>query len=137
MIAPKFGSCTFITVMSVLLSLLAVSLGCGSGKAQRFDLNGKITYRGQPVPGGRLLFEPDAEAGNSGSGSVAEIANGQYRTRSNKGTVGGPHVVTIFGTNGKTATETYDNSLFSPYQKKVDLPREDATLDFEVPNDHH
>lgn len=102
----------------------------------RYELTGQVTYKGQPVPGGRILFEPDSDLGNSGSGSIAEIVNGQYRTRDNKGTVGGPHVVTIFGTNGKTATETYDNSLFSPFKKNVDLPREDASLDFEVTHEH-
>ena len=67
---------------------------------------------------------------------ITEIVNGHYRTRDGKGTVGGPHVVTIFGTNGKTATETYDNSLFSPYRSRVELPKQDASLDFSIPNDH-
>jgi hypothetical protein len=122
----------------VLLVVILASSGCGNrSSVPRYELSGQVTYRGQSVPGGRILFEPDDKQGNTGSGSIAEIVNGKYETREGKGTVGGPHVVTIFGTNGKTATETYDNSLFTPYKKTLDLPREDATMDFTIPNEHH
>ena len=107
--------------------------GCGSDGPPRYDLSGAATYQGKPIPGGRIMLQPDAKQGNQGPGSVADITDGRYRTRRGKGTVGGPHIVTVFGTDGTVPTEEDDKSLFPPYRTKVDLPKEDATLDFDVP----
>ena len=44
----------------VLLSLGAlalVALGCGDGKGYR--LTGKVTFKGQPIPVGKIYFNPD------------------------------------------------------------------------------
>jgi hypothetical protein len=128
-----------------LLSIcaLAVAIGCSAGcdkkGVDRYDLRGKVTFRGQPVPKGYLLFAPDGDKGNRGPGSKAGIADGNYETIAGQGTVGGPHVVTIFGADGipykmeDGNTNPIGKPLFSTYQAKVDLPRESGTYDFEVP----
>jgi len=120
---------------ATLLTAAALALGaCGGGGPARYDLSGDVTYQGRPVPGGRLFFEPDPEQANQGPGSVAEIHDGFYRTRPGRGHVGGPHVVTIFGTDGTVATEDHDNSLFRPYRTTVELPMQDAAMNFDVPD---
>jgi hypothetical protein len=63
-----------------------------------------VTYDGKPVPGGRILFTPDR--GNPGPASVAEITDGKYRTRSEKGVIGAD---------------------------QVDIAPDNSTMDFDVP----
>ena len=112
---------------------LAASSGCGGPKGPaRFDMSGTVTYDGKPVPVGYLNFKPDK--GNSGPGTHANIESGQYRTPSDQGSVGGPHVVTINGFDGVAqGTNPLGTRLFAPVQVKVDLPKQSGTHDFVVP----
>ena len=128
------NGCRVLSLAGLLAVAVVPLAGCGdpAGPA-RYEVSGEVTYEGRPVPGGRILFTPDASRGNGGPGSVAEIENGRYRTRPSKGFVGGPCVATIYGTDGTVATEQRDNSLFSPYRVELELPRADCRHDFEVP----
>lgn len=124
----------------VLQSLLMVATvctaaGCGGGDPQRFDVSGRVAFRGQPVPAGTIIFEPDAMKGNDGPQGVAAIANGVFNTaQGGRGTVGGPHMVTILGCDGVNITETSPQGqpLFEPFITSVDLPTKTAQLDFHV-----
>ena len=118
-----------------ITACLLVAGGCtGKSELELYSLSGTVTFRYKPVPGGRIVFEPIVARGNSGPGSIAEIKDGKFSTRPGKGTVGGPHQVTIFGDDGGMPTELRDNALFAPYRTEVDLPFEDAQHDFNVPN---
>lgn len=57
---------TFKITSAVLLSLVALS-GCGPDNPETATVHGKVTYNGQPVPGGGLTFAPVAETGSSES----------------------------------------------------------------------
>lgn len=77
------------------LGLLAGSLvalgGCGSKSPTKIAIKGKVWYRGEPLPGGVIVFAPDADRGNNGplaKGTIAadgsftlapETAPGWYR----------------------------------------------------------
>jgi hypothetical protein len=107
--------------------------GCES-KADRFDLSGNVTYGGKPVPAGYMVIKPDVAAGNKGPGAAATITEGRYATREGRGTIGGPHIVTIVGFDGKEYT--MEGGIANPMGKqifkvdvKADLPRENATHD--------
>jgi hypothetical protein len=119
---------------SVLVILFAaLLLGCGSEKIH--DLSGTITFKGKPVPAGHIVFEPDTSAGNSGAAGFATIKGGQYDTRifEGRGTVGGPHHVRILGLDGVPRGELLNGMpVFPEYSTTADLPKEDATQDFEV-----
>lgn len=115
-----------------LLLAAACSVGCGFGDS-RVDLHGKATYDGQPVPGGRILFTPDKSEGNQGTATVADIVDGQYRTRPGKGAAPGAYEVTIYGTDSTTATETHDNSLFPPFQTTLLVSVKGESHDFDIP----
>jgi len=120
-------------VLAIIFSALAVlPAGCG-WDGHGHELRGRVTYGGQPVPAGRILFEPDANQGNDGPGTVADISQGQFRTRPGKGVTGGSYRVTVFGTDGTTATETHDNSLFPPFRTTIDLPADQTVYNFEIP----
>jgi hypothetical protein len=115
--------------------------GCGGGNAgpTLYQLSGTVTFAGKPVPAGTILFEPDVAKGNRGPAGFATIRDGKFDTREGgKGTVGGPHTARITGMEaplpeGVPVEEARVKSLFSEYAAPVDLPKEDATHDFEVP----
>ena len=96
--------------MAVALLLLA---GCGHKAANRYDLSGKVTYRGAPVPVGYILFVPDVTKGNQGVGTEAPIVNGVYKTLPTHGTIGGPHVATIAGFDS-TKSEADEKAMRNP-----------------------
>jgi hypothetical protein len=85
-----------------------------------------------------MVLKPDISAGNKGPGSAANIVNGRYATAPGKGTIGGPHVVTVFGFDGKEyiapggIANAMGKSLFK-VDLKADFPTDNATHDFEIP----
>jgi hypothetical protein len=127
------------------LPALVVLAGCGGkGDAPRFDLSGTVTYDGKPVPAGYIVFEPETAAGNSGPASQADIHDGKYSTLPGHGTIGGPHVVRIFGFDGrpyKAGEGPQGHPMLNPMGKplftasaiKVDLPKQKAVHDFAIP----
>jgi hypothetical protein len=133
-----------------MLGLLLLAGCSGSQGPHRYDLSGKVIYRGAPVPAGYILFVPDGENGNPGPGAHALIVDGVYRTPPSRGTIGGPHWVTIVGfDNSKPEADRnpeeqahrhhgprFDRRgkrLFPTFQVQIDLPRQAATYDFVVP----
>jgi hypothetical protein len=123
-----------VTMATILL--VSGSNGCGKTGPERYELAGKVTFRGQPVPKGYILFAPDK--GNSGPGAKAGIINGSYEMMPGQGMVGGPHRVTIVGTDGipfdqgDGVMNPMGKPLFPEYEVSVDLPKQSGTYDFEV-----
>jgi len=115
-------------------------LGCGSNT---YRVSGKVNFKGQPIPEGRIFFIPDTAKGNSGATGSAEIKNGQYDTSgpNGKGTVGGPMQIRIEAWDPAKAAKSEKSELtsipplFPPYQTTADLPKGDSTKDFDVPAD--
>ncbi|MHC2066801.1 hypothetical protein ACYFX5_04980 [Bremerella sp. T1] len=123
----------------LLLSIVALT-GCYSSNngPDRFQLSGKVTFDGKPIPLGNMLFTPDRAKGNTGPGAMAEIKDGEYRTPDGSGTIGGPMKVEIVGWDGVPYTmhgETIESGreLFKSYKAEVDVPKQDAELDFDIP----
>ena len=116
-----------------------MSAGCGKATGPaRYDLKGSITYAGKPVAAGYILFAPDKSKGNDGPGAAAEIKDGVYHTRPKEGTIGGPHVATISGFDGKPSgvgpgVNPMGKPLFPSVQISMDLPKEAATHDIAIP----
>lgn len=123
-----------LILLPALALVSATLVGCGGrNPAGLYEISGSVTFAGQPVPGGRIVFEPNEARGASGMVSIGDIANGSYRTRPRRGFGGGPCRVTIYGTDGTVPTEEKDTSLFAPWQTTIDLPREACRRDFDVP----
>ena len=127
-------------VLPVLCCCLAV--GCGGEKTYR--VSGKVTFKGKPLPAGRIIFVPDGAKGNKGSEGYADIKDGAYDTAApgGKGAVGGPMNVRIEGWDPAKKIEKPDKSalssippLFPPYETTADLPKGESTKDFDVPAD--
>jgi len=128
----RYSASAWFVALFAMLLIGGSLVGCG-GESDRYEVSGTVTFHGRPVPGGRILFVPDRGKGNAGTGSVAEIHEGKYRTRTGKGSVGGPHQVTIYGDDGTMPTETTSNALFPPYRATVELPHAEAHHNFAIP----
>ena len=120
--------------------LLATALvGCGRSGPASYEVSGMVTYAGQPVPAGKIVFEPDRQAGNSGHASTAFFSEGRYQTVAGRGPGSGPHLARIYGYKSgrdESGMILFGDPLFPRYVAKVDLPPQDSTQDFEVPANH-
>jgi len=113
-----------------------VLAGC-SKEPTRYQVSGKVTFKGAPVALGRIYFDPDAAKKNDGLQGYAEIKNGEYDTaKGGKGTTGGPVVVRIEAFDGVGTDPERPNGkpLFPYWQEQVELPKEaKITKNFDVP----
>ncbi|QDT66488.1 hypothetical protein [Calycomorphotria hydatis] len=115
-----------------LICGVALIAGCSAEVEgpDRFPVSGTVTYNGEPVKHGDILFSPDRDKGNSGPASVAGIKDGKYETFPGKGVIGGAFKVTISSENPE---EAYSEPPFPPYETTIELPHEATTYDFIVP----
>ena len=134
-----------IPLPTAVLSLAALGcglvIGCGGPTYHR--LSGKVTFKGQPIPAGKIYFTPDGKKNNTGPTGYADITNGSYDTgaKGGQGMVGGPMVVRIEGFDPSAKPdekagppgEITTKSLFPSYETTVELPRSSGTKDFDVP----
>lgn len=121
--------------ITLLLVLLAAACNSAPPGPQRFDVSGKATFDGKPIPSGKIMFEPDSTKGNEGPQGSADILNGVFDTKlGGKGTVGGPHNVRLQGFDGKKVEGWPDGQpIFIEFTIPADLPKESTTKDFDVP----
>jgi hypothetical protein len=127
--------------LHVLTAIAVVIAGSGCSQTtkgpQRYTVQGQVTFRGEPVPVGRISFEPDPAAGIDGPPGVAEIVNGRYETDRRFGTITGRHIVRIDGYEAPgpepLGPDDALRPLFREYQTTVEIPAEPSTQDFDVP----
>ena len=117
------------------LAVIAAS-GCQDEGPPRYHVSGTVTLKGEPVPIGSIIFQPDPTAGNSGPSGNATIQDGKFDTReAGVPTTGGSQIVTIEAFDGKVVNPEYapyGTSLRVGYQEKHVLPEKDAVLDIEL-----
>jgi hypothetical protein len=86
---------------------LAVGLaGCGSDNGLNLaKVSGKVTFKGQPVPFGQIMFMPDDTKGTTGPPALGNISgDGSYimsTEESGDGAIVGYHKVSITGLDPK------------------------------------
>ena len=126
--------------LAFLACCLIATAGCGRGGVERHSLSGKVTYQGQPVPAGRIIFEPDASKGNDGPQGVASITDGYYSTdKFGRGAISGALIVRIAGFDKmpQRSDEGQEGAsarpLFPIYTTQIELAKEDSSFDFEIP----
>ncbi len=108
-------------------------IGCSNG-INRFEVSGTVTWKGEPVPAGEVLFEPDPDAQHDGPQARAAIENGRFRTPPGEGVVGGPHIVIVLGFDGQAIPEsTIGRQIFPASESKHDFPMKAVVLDLNVP----
>jgi hypothetical protein len=121
-----------------LAGLLAVAIGfitAGCGGPELYDVSGTVTYDGKSLPAGVIYFDPDVLKNNKSSQGYAVIKDGAYDTaaKGGKPVVGGSYLARIEGFDGKPGKELpMGKSLFTNFQKAIELPRATSTQDFYV-----
>ncbi len=120
--------------------LLGLLTGCGGEKV--YHLSGNVSFKGQPIADGYIVFEPDGSKGNTGQSGRSTIREGRYNTRGSDGmaVVGGPHVIRIVAHSAPLRPNevvggevVMPSLLFPPYTFSQDLPSETGVVDFDVP----
>ena len=90
---------SFPVVWTILgLSFSWAILGCGSSETPLAPVTGVVTYQGEPLPRGTIVFTPDTSRGTRGPIALGKIeADGKYTlyTKNDPGAVSGWHVITI------------------------------------------
>lgn len=137
----KFGMEICVThrrlTLAGISAACALLAGCAEDGPPRYDVSGMVSFNGEPVPRGTIVFEPDTKKGNKGPQGFADIKDGHFNTADGgKGTVGGPHIARIAGFDGKPQNEQQylGNPIFNEHLEEVDLPvGEPAAQDFVVP----
>ncbi|QDU64150.1 hypothetical protein Pan216_50390 [Planctomycetes bacterium Pan216] len=115
--------------LAIVLGLL--TLGCGPTSSGRHTVSGTVTYDTKPLPKGRVMFEPDAGAGNRGPSGSAEIVDGKFTTSRNMGVIGGPYIVRIYGPPVESGSMNHVD--FPPFETKHDFPDKDTEVSFDIP----
>jgi hypothetical protein len=134
---PRFDRPQQRACAVALLTLVALS-GCGRPSATRYELSGRITYAGQALPAGYIVFSPAETSATGGPAAQAEIHDGHYEVPAARGVVGGPYVATIHGFDGVSSEENgiinaLGKPLVSGYRVSIDLPTAGSTQDLDVP----
>ncbi|MHC2066532.1 hypothetical protein ACYFX5_03585 [Bremerella sp. T1] len=120
-----------------LLVIVGATGGCSqSDGVEKYHIEGVVTFQGNAVPVGSIVFQPDPSQGNSGPYGVAQIKDGKFSTKlEGEAIVGGPHLVIIEAFDGKNVNPDYapyGASIGSTYQERFDLPKQDSTLEIEL-----
>lgn len=125
----------FRFVLSIGFIVGTLLLGCSQNGPVKYTVKGEILMPdGKPVPAGEISFEPDAAAGNTGPGSMAQIKDGKYSLPRDRGVVGGGYSVVISPFDGVPFGESLQGKPLRkvPYNEKVTLPKEDTVKDFKI-----
>jgi len=129
-------SCALILFLASLGVLPIVLAGCGAKNSDECYVQGLVTFNGQAVPSGSIVFEPDASQGNRGPSGFATITDGQYDTRhGGKGVRPGAVQVIVSGFDGHGANSDsgQGRALFPTYTMKAQVSTQTPTLDVNVP----
>ena len=71
---------------------MAIALGCGGTSGGRQEVTGTVSYVGQPVEEGQIVFEPETDGATLATG---QIKSGTYQIAAEHGPVAGKYRVRI------------------------------------------
>jgi hypothetical protein len=122
------------------LSLFALA-GCNSGKAGGRAIAGKVSFNGQPVAEGQIVFEPNGP-GRMGVGPIADgtysipakngPSPGSYRVRITADRATGKKIKPLPSSADRTPVDAYEQYIPARYNHATKL---EITIDDKSPND--
>jgi hypothetical protein len=107
------------SLLLVLFSGIAFSAGCGGEEWDRVKMYGDVTYGGEDVEVGTIMFTPTGDT--QGPAGIAEIHNGHYST-DEKGAVPGKQIVSVEGFDGQATEDSPMGSLLFRWETEVEVP---------------
>jgi hypothetical protein len=114
--------------LSLLAALLSAVYGCGHDDSPTAPVRGRVFYKGAPLPGGSIVFTPDADKGCQGPLARGEIRpDGTYTltTDGRPGAVPGWHRITVVSI--QLAPDRPAGTAFADVRSR--LPRQYAAPD--------
>lgn len=131
-------------VLLIIIGCLSMTFGGCSKKSEQFEIRGQVTYQGQPIADGKILFMPIDE---SRPQAIAKIVDGEYVTASPGGVFVGEYKVQVFGYRGNGKIQDL-GELYGGKQEQqvqyvpakfnqeteltVDISSEESEYDFEL-----
>ncbi|SIO02449.1 hypothetical protein SAMN05444166_2085 [Singulisphaera sp. GP187] len=90
------------TFVCLFVAALTTAAGCGANNGLHLaKVHGKVTYKGQPITYGTIMFEPDTSRGTNGPAAVGSITSDGSFTMSTEesgdGAIVGLHRVAVVG----------------------------------------
>ena len=132
-----FYKAVYVVTQSLALTLI---VGCGGDGLVRHQVSGTVTFKGNKVEYGTMIFEPEASVGTIAPTGFARIENGDYKTAREESPIAGTYRVRVMGFDKskmkKDAApgEIIDTpSLFPEYQVQLEIPPPSGRYDIEVP----
>jgi len=122
--------------VAVMMCVVIMPSGCYQAGPTFYQVSGKVTHNGQPVPMGEVIFTPNSAEGNSGPSVVCSIVDGEYRSPPQRGVVGGKYIAVVSGfkksipSNDPTASE-FGARLFPVRREVLELPSQNSELNFD------
>jgi hypothetical protein len=117
-----------------LMTLLALAAGCRPQEPTRYEVHGRVTFDGKPIPLGKIVFSSNPSAGFTGVDGWAPISDGAFDTDSGGyKTAGGNLVARLEGRGPPSERFPEGKPLFSNYDVPVVVPKARTELNFEVP----
>lgn len=110
----------------LLLCAFGACCGCGGGETgiRRGRVEGEVTWNGNPVEEGVVLFVPQGAVGLGSSPVPAQVVQGKYTLSAEDGPIVGQHRVEVRAsrkTGKKTPEPTAAMKRFDPTLKSVEL----------------
>jgi hypothetical protein len=107
-------------VQCILFAAILTVVGCGASLA---PVTGKVTYKGEPVKGGTLLFAP-AAGGIPASATVQEDGTYKLKVGTSDGAVIGKNLVSYTAPPGKPSEDPRKEGEKSPYANMIPMGKE-------------
>ena len=124
----------------VWIGLAATLAGCGGDGISRHQVSGTVTYQGQEVQDGAIVFEPDASIGRIAPTSFARVEKGRFQTDRAQSPTTGKYKVRVMGYDKSRMKKNPAQGeiiempeLFPEYVLEADIPAPNGKLDIEVP----
>jgi len=92
----------------LLALVVSVPFGCGPRQPKRATVRGRVTFNGEPVPLGDIVFIPGTDEGWDGFYAQGKIQNGEYALDAH-GPVVGTNKVEIHGYRSRGETVMVPN----------------------------
>ena len=126
----------YARLASAIVIMLAAVMGCSPAAPdpETDSVHGRVTFKGQPLESGTIIFSFDPATGFTGADGWAPISSGDYDTRiGGYRTRGGKLVARIEGRGMPTPQAAQGPLLFSHYDVSVDVPKGRFELNIDVP----
>jgi hypothetical protein len=126
-------SCYYLYVSIGVVGMI----GCAEGPSEHLHISGTVTYKGVPIPYGKIEFMPDTRQLNQVPVGYAVIMNGTFDTRKDGSAVtSGPQLVRIYGfeaEGGKVPVLEERVPLFDVYESHAEIKADQLEYSFAVP----